>query len=167
MAITLLIEGKPYDVEVVSWRPNLVVVIDGRRHEVTDPDNGRDGHRSAVIDGALLRFARSADDNECHIRIGGRTVEVKRLDPRDAAGGKDHSQDIIKAPMPGVVIEVFRKAGDAVVRGDKVATIESMKLQTVLIAPRDGKIASLKVATGETFQKDAVIAELEPLAGKA
>lgn len=166
MAITLTIDGKPHAVEVLRWRPSLVVLIDGRRHEVTEPDDGHDGHRSAVVDGAILRYARSTDDNECHVRIDGRTIEVRRIDPRDAVGGKDHSQDIIKAPMPGVVIEVFRKAGDDVSRGDKIATIESMKLQTVIVAPRDGKLATLKVSTGDTFQKDAVIAELEPLAGE-
>lgn len=167
MGLTLILEGTPHAVEILRWRPHLVVRIDGRRHEITDVDDGRDGHRSAVVDGAIVRFVRATDDERCHLRIDGRTYEVRHLDPREAAGGADHSHDVIRAPMPGVVVEIHRGVGEAVLRGEKVATIESMKLQTALVAPRDGVVAEVRRAAGETFDKDAVIAELEPLSGEA
>jgi 3-methylcrotonyl-CoA carboxylase alpha subunit len=167
MATTLILEGVSHAIEILRWRPHLVVRIDGRRHEITDIDDGRDGHRSAIVDGALTRFVRATDGDRCHLRVDGRTFEVRRLDPRDAAVGEDHSHDVIRAPMPGVVVEIHRAAGDAVARGEKIATIESMKLQTALVAPRDGVVANLRRAAGETFDKDAVIAELEPLSGEA
>jgi 3-methylcrotonyl-CoA carboxylase alpha subunit len=167
MAMILMLEGKPHAIEILRWRPHLVLRIDGRRHEITDIDDGRDGHRSAVIDGALVRFVRATDDDRCHLRIDGRTFEARRRDPRDEAGGEDHAHDGIKAPMPGVVVEIHRQAGERVARGEKIVTIESMKLQTALLAPRDGVLARLKHAAGETFDKDAVIAELEPLSGEA
>lgn len=167
MALTLILDGAPHAIEILRWKPHLVVRIDGRRHEITDIDDGCDGHRSAVVDGALVRFIRATDDDVSHLRIDGRTWDVRLLDPREAAGGTDHSHDVIRAPMPGVVVEIHRGVGDAVLRGEKIATIESMKLQTALVAPRDGVVASLKRAPGETFDKDAVIAELEPLSGEA
>lgn len=167
MATTLILEGVSHTIEIVRWRPHLVVTVDGRRHEITDLDDGCDGQRSVVVDGAHARFVRATDDDRCHLRLDGRTHEVRRLDPREAAGGPDHSHDVIRAPMPGVVVEIHRGVGAAVLRGEKIATIESMKLQTALVAPRDGVVASLKRAPGETFDKDAVIAELEPLSGEA
>ncbi len=167
MALTLMFEGTAHAVEIVRWRPSLVVLVDGRRHEITDLDDGRDGHRSLVIDGAHVRFVRATDDDRCHLRLEGRTFEVRRLDPRDASGADDRSHDVVRAPMPGVVVELHRGVGDAVGRGEKILTIESMKLQTALVAPRDGVVAALHKAAGETFDKDAVVAELEPLAGEA
>lgn len=167
MAVTLVFDGTPHRVEIVRWRPSLIVRIDGRCHEVTDLDDGRDGRRAAVIDGALVRFVRATDDDRCHLRFDGRTFEVHRLDPRDASGAEDPSHDVVRAPMPGVVVDVHRSAGEAVARGDKIVTIESMKLQTTLVAPRDGVVARLLRGAGETFDKDAAIAELEPLATEA
>jgi 3-methylcrotonyl-CoA carboxylase alpha subunit len=167
MGPTLILEGSAHTIEILRWRPRLVVLVDGRRHEVTDVDDGRDGHRSAVVDGAVVDFMRAADDGRCHLRIDGRTFEIDRIDPRDAAGGDDHSHDVVRAPMPGVVVDVHRSAGEAVLRGEKIVTIESMKLQTALVAPRDGVVAALRRAAGETFDKDAVIIELEPLSGEA
>ena len=63
--------------------------------------------------------------------------------------------------MPGAVVSVQKKPGDAVKRGEPIITIESMKLQTALPAPRDGVIASILKSEGETFEKDEVIATLE------
>lgn len=167
MATTLILDGKSHAIEVLRWRPHLVVMIDGRRHEVSAFGDGRDGDTSVDIGGAQLRFVRATDYDVCHLRIDGRTLAVRREDPFAGAGTDDHAHDMIKAPMPGVVVELFRATGDKVVRGDKVATIESMKLQTVLIAPRDGILSRINRAAGETFEKDAVIAELEPLADEA
>ena len=149
MGPTLILEGSAHTIEILRWRPRLVVLVDGRRHEVT------------------VDFMRAADDGRCHLRIDGRTFEIDRIDPRDAAGGDDHSHDVVRAPMPGVVVDVHRTAGEAVLRGEKIVTIESMKLQTALVAPRDGVVAALRRAAGETFDKDAVIIELEPLSGEA
>lgn len=66
--------------------------------------------------------------------------------------------------MPGAVLWVHKTAGAKVARGEAIVTIESMKLQMALTAPRDGVVAELMRAEGETFEKDEVIARLETLA---
>jgi biotin carboxyl carrier protein len=67
----------------------------------------------------------------------------------------------VRAPMPGVVVSVQKTIGAAVRRGETILTIESMKLQMALNAPRDGVIAELPVREGDVFDKDAVLARLE------
>jgi biotin carboxyl carrier protein len=52
-----------------------------------------------------------------------------------------------------------------VARGETLVTIESMKLQMTLLAPRDGRLAGVRRGVGETFDKDEIVAELEPLGG--
>ena len=68
--------------------------------------------------------------------------------------------------MPGAVISVHKAVGDRVSRGETIITIESMKLQTALPAPRDGAIAAILRAVGEVFDKDEVIVRLEATARK-
>ena len=56
---------------------------------------------------------------------------------------------------------MHKQQGEDVLRGETIVTIESMKLQTALAAPRDGRIAALLRREGETFDKDEVIVRLE------
>jgi biotin carboxyl carrier protein len=62
--------------------------------------------------------------------------------------------------MPGAVVSVDKAAGEPVKRGETIVTIESMKLQTALVAPRDGVVAEILRKEGETFEKDEVIVRL-------
>ena len=65
--------------------------------------------------------------------------------------------------MPCSVIEIHKQAGDDVARGETLVTVESMKLQMTLLAPRDGRLVRVRRGVGEKFDKDEIVAELEPL----
>lgn len=65
------------------------------------------------------------------------------------------------APMPGVVVSVAVKAGDAVTAGDPLLVIESMKLETTIAAGIDGTVKAIHFAPGESFDRDAILAEIE------
>ncbi len=54
----------------------------------------------------------------------------------------------VGAPMPGMVVTVAVKAGDAAKKGQKLVTMEAMKMETTLYAERDGKVAEVLVAPG-------------------
>ncbi len=72
------------------------------------------------------------------VHMDGRTYEVGRVDPAERLAGSDGgaSDDRLVAPMPGVVVSVAVKPGDAVEEGQPLLVIESMKLETTLTAPR-------------------------------
>ena len=71
------------------------------------------------------------------------------------------TRDEMHAPMPGRRLG-SQEAGDSVARGEMVVTIESMKLQTALTAPRDGVILDVLKEIGEKFDKDELIARGSP-----
>jgi len=74
---------------------------------------------------------------------------------KPAAGGGGGT---LAAPMPGVVIEVAVKAGDTVVRGQQVVTLEAMKMQNSIKSPRAGRIADVCVTAGQAVgHGDALI----------
>lgn len=107
-----------------------------------------------------------ADGGHIWIHLDGQAHQLTWQDAithyEEEAGG--HADDIARAPMPGSVIQVAVNAGDAVVAGDMMMIIESMKLETVIKAPRDGVIEAVHLAVGQTFERDAALVSLEALA---
>ncbi|MBC7155867.1 MAG: acetyl-CoA carboxylase biotin carboxyl carrier protein subunit, partial [Rhodobacteraceae bacterium] len=85
-------------------------------------------------------------------------------DPDDRLAGRAGAvgDDRLLAPMPGVVVSVAVKPGDAVTEGQPLLVIESMKLETTLTAPRDGVVAEIPFAAGDSFGLKAVLAQLAP-----
>jgi len=74
---------------------------------------------------------------------------------KQPAGGG--GKGALKAPMPGVILEVNVKAGDKVSRGQQVAILDAMKMHNVIGAPRDGVIGEVCVAAGQSVGHGDVI----------
>lgn len=64
-------------------------------------------------------------------------------------------------PMPGMVVEVAVKAGDAVKKGAKLLSLEAMKMQTTLYAERDGKVAEIAVQAGSHVETGDLVIRWE------
>ena len=67
----------------------------------------------------------------------------------------------IKTPLPGVIIDVKVNVGDTVTKGQTVAILEAMKMENNINTDRDGKVAAIAVAKGETVADGAVLITLE------
>ena len=72
------------------------------------------------------------------------------------------SSGAILAPMPGRVTSVDVAAGDTVTKGQKLLTLEAMKMEHALTAPFDGTVAELNATAGGQVQVDALLARIEP-----
>lgn len=59
----------------------------------------------------------------------------------------------VTSPLPGVIIEVSVKEGQAVKAGQKVAVLEAMKMENEIAAPADGVVTSIRVAKGDSLQE--------------
>ena len=66
----------------------------------------------------------------------------------------------VLAPMPGKILAVNIKAGDAVKRGDVIFILEAMKMQNEIMANQDGQISSVSVTVGQTVSTGDVLAAL-------
>ncbi len=59
----------------------------------------------------------------------------------------------VASPLPGVIIEVSVKEGQAVKAGQKVAVLEAMKMENEIPAPKDGTITEIHVHKGDSLQE--------------
>jgi propionyl-CoA carboxylase alpha chain len=85
-----------------------------------------------------------------------REAAAARLMPAKKA---DSTGQMLRAPMPGLVISIAVAAGQEVKAGEPLAVIEAMKMENVLRAERDGVIKKIRVKPGDNLSVDAVIME--------
>jgi 3-methylcrotonyl-CoA carboxylase alpha subunit len=115
----------------------------------------------ADFDGQLLRAGVLIRPDMVEVRAWGQTFLFGRpdanLEDASASGGDGQ----IKAPMPGRVLSVDVKAGQSVAAGDKLLTLEAMKMEHRLIAPGAGTVTAVHVSAGAQVTDGAVLIEIE------
>lgn len=67
----------------------------------------------------------------------------------------------IKAPMPGLILDVLVQVGDTVKEGDYLLVLEAMKMENTLTALGDGVVKSVSVTKGEKVEKNQLLIEME------
>ncbi|MDZ7739498.1 MAG: biotin/lipoyl-containing protein [Bacteroidales bacterium] len=66
----------------------------------------------------------------------------------------------IKAPLPGIILQVMVKPGDKVAKGQKLLIMEAMKMENEIKAEQDGEIVSVKVTSGQSVLQEEVLIEM-------
>ena len=104
----------------------------------------------------------------CVIKVGKSTLAVVLKDKYDEllheigideiAGKKVND---IKAPMPGMVLQVMVEKGQKIKKGDAIVVLEAMKMENILKSPADGIIRKIHVITGDKVEKNQVMVILE------
>lgn len=67
----------------------------------------------------------------------------------------------IKAPMPGLVLDLKVAVGDTLAKGDTVIVLEAMKMENVLQSPGEGVVKSIEVEQGQAVEKGQVMIRLD------
>ncbi|TDQ14706.1 biotin carboxyl carrier protein [Algoriphagus boseongensis] len=98
------------------------------------------------------------------IRLGHQVATLELKDRFDlllekmgmSAAGAGVVKDI-KAPMPGLILDLKVKAGDQVKKGDIVLILEAMKMENIIKAPGDGVVKEVKVSLKQSVEKNQVL----------
>jgi len=98
---------------------------------------------------------------------GGETwvVEVRdeaRLQARalTGSGPRRDGAELVRAPMPGLVLRVEVEPGQTVVPGSGLVVLEAMKMENEIRAPVSGRVKAVLVKAGQTVEKGSVLLEL-------
>jgi biotin carboxyl carrier protein len=63
----------------------------------------------------------------------------------------------VKAPMPGMVLNILVKEGDTVKKGDALLVLEAMKMENILKSPNDGTIRKVVAVKGTAVEKSQLL----------
>lgn len=159
------------------WAPMMQQVMlewEGEEHlikvEVLGPDTQRWHIGADVVDARRIAGAWQIGGlPAAPVDVAGETVTVfdgyglvfRRIDPLERAAGAQGDGNLIEAPMPGLVREVFAAVGQSVAKGDKLAILEAMKMEHSLLALRDGVVAEVLAQAGDQVEAGAALVRLE------
>ena len=102
------------------------------------------------------------------VRIGGETFEVAiQSDLDDLVEkmgyelGSSRIMNSIKAPMPGIIIDIPVEPGQQVKEGESLVILEAMKMENAILSPSNATIKHILVNKGDTVEKNKLLIELE------
>lgn len=168
-AVTLDGQVREVHLESVDGVRLFSLLVGDRSYEVfVEP---REGEYSVTVEGERYRL-RVAGERSAG---SGGPVPRGRPEPRAAAGasigrgvpGGSQAAGAAVSPMTGVLVELLVAEGQPVKAGEGVAILEAMKTRNVIRATRDGVVAGVQVAVGQTIRMDQVILYIDAAAGAA
>ena len=132
-----------------------------------------------TIDGKQYNAAvKELEDNFAEVTINGKTYKVE-LEKEEApaaaavrrpaaaaapAAAAPAGLQTVKSPLPGSIVKVLVKAGQAVKKGDVLLTMESMKMENNVCAEADGTVKNVFVEPGKNVMQDDKLLEIETAA---
>jgi len=134
--------------------------IDGRTHRAALRSVG--GAYELRIEDRTEIVWLAVDHDTVFLHAFGRTWNISVIDPDDQSLEAADQTDLATAPMPGMVISVVVAAGESVESGQPLVVIESMKMQSEIVAWRTGVVERVFFQPGETFDRGAGLVSLEP-----
>jgi biotin carboxyl carrier protein len=168
--VTIVVEvgGTRRTIEIRPTREGWAVTVDGRPVSVS---LRRVDSRWSLLYGDEGQAPRSHEvafeperRGEQIVHVDGRRVNVTFVDRahrrRKPADGAPGAHDIV-APMPGRIVKVLVKPGDAVVANQGLVVVEAMKMENELRATRNGTVASVAVSEGMSVEANTVVVVVE------
>ncbi|MCW5906514.1 MAG: acetyl-CoA carboxylase biotin carboxyl carrier protein subunit [Chitinophagales bacterium] len=149
------VEGKNLNGQPVEW--DLIEVRENSFHIIRN----NKGYNATIVN-----FNR--EEKTLVVNVNGNDYEISVKDKYDlllqqlGINSKTSSAtQNLKAPMPGLIIQVAVQEGDEVKKGDALLILEAMKMENVLKSPRDGKVKKVNVALKQAVEKNQVLLEFE------
>lgn len=163
MNLNFWLNGKRYNLNLQLQTENTVLIShEGKTFEVSATFITEE-EVLLMINGRVYNVFVQSNSIGHSVIIGDRKYQVEKklslVSQKDQkATGKKAE---VKITMPGKVVAVHVENGTQVKQGQPVLILEAMKMQNEIKAPRDGRIANLKVKAGDTVEAGTVLFNLE------
>jgi biotin carboxyl carrier protein len=144
----LVIDGNP-----LSW--DLVRIDENYFHIV----HNNKSYRAEVVkvDTATKTFTLKINGNLHTVALKSKfDLLLDKMGMNNGSSGKVNN---IKAPMPGLIIALKVKEGDAVKQNDPLLILEAMKMENIIKSPGDGVVKHVKIKKGDSVEKNQVLIE--------
>ena len=170
MKFVVRVESTEKVVNIQEENGYYSVEIDGQRSIVDCRHFGDKDYLSLLIDNRsyLIETAPvSIDDGKYYARVMGRHYEVDVLDELLVATREAElivqgdGEYTVTSPMPGLIVAVKVRPGDAVEAGAVVVIMEAMKMQNELVTELAGTVSEILVGPGQTVDSQAPLVRIE------
>ena len=140
------IDGKPFNCDVISTGGQRFHVLrDNRSYDVEILEsNAAEKTVTVKINGRLYPLSVADKYDEL----------LRSLGMDKIAGAKVNE---LKAPMPGLVLDIVVTEGQAVKKGDPIVVLEAMKMENILKSPGDATVKKISVQKGTAVEKNQVL----------
>jgi len=139
------IQGNQYDVDILNIEDNTAEVqVNGKTYTVEVDKNIQQSKTPTLV----RTLAVPSTDVEKSTQ--------KTSNPLAPKGG-----GTIKAPLPGAILNVHVKVGDKVVMGQRLITLEAMKMENNIDSDKEGKVTAIKVKKGDAVMEGDVLVVIE------
>lgn len=144
------IDGQPTDID-------LVKILDHKFHILQHHKS----YNLEVIhaDYALKRFSIKVNNNIYDLNL--QTELDILLDQMGMSAGADEKMDNVKAPMPGLVLDILVEPGQSVQKGDNLLILEAMKMENIIKASGSGVVKNIPVHKKDAVEKNQLLIEME------
>lgn len=157
MKYVATISGHEYLVEIID---DHTVRLDGKSYTVDFDSLNDQPVYSLLLDGHSYESYVYPGDEGLQVILHGHQYIANVEDERErrlrAAAGSKVSENMVfhlKAPMPGLVVEVPVEDGQEIAAGDVLVILESMKMQNELKSPRSGTVSRLRISSGDRVEQ--------------
>lgn len=140
------IDGKAFAWDVIEVKNGSFNVIKNNR-----------SYNVEVVkaDVAEKSFLVSVNGNKYQLNVKDKFDELLKSLGFDDLNAKKVNE--IKAPMPGLVLDVRVAEGDTVKKGDPILVLEAMKMENIIKSPTDGVVKKINVKKGLAVEKNQVL----------
>lgn len=123
-------------------------------------DNEKASYNAAIkaMDAAAKSFTVTINQNDYQVNISDQLDQL--VNQLGLSVGKDNAAKEVKAPMPGLVLDILVTEGQEVQQGESLIILEAMKMENVLKAAGDGRVQGINVKQGEAVNKNHILIEL-------
>jgi pyruvate carboxylase subunit B len=144
------------------------VILDGERMPYSF-EVLRDGYVSLIVDGHSLPMSvESVGDGRMQVTIAGQRTEVAVKDERDllvdefGLGADEAGGGEVRAPMPGLVLDLLVAEGEEVEAEQGLLVLEAMKMENELKAPSGGVVDTIHVEREAAVDKNDLLISIAP-----
>lgn len=138
------IQGSAYDVEILSLEANIAEVdVNGTKYQV-ELDKQVKTTKTPILVRPKVEPSTESD----------------KATAKTAAPGAPKGSGNVKSPLPGTIITIHVKEGDNVRIGDKLITLEAMKMENNINSDKEGKITSIKVKQGDSVMEGDLLIQI-------
>lgn len=162
------VEGQIFEFEFADEKA-LKGTVNG---EVFDMDFAKQGSVNHVIHNnnsyTIEVVHLNKEEKSCVLKVNNQEVTVSVEDRFDALlhqlgmdNMKDQKVNEVKAPMPGLVLNIMVAPGQSVSKGDSLIVLEAMKMENIIKSPTDGVVKSIEVEQSNAVEKNQVLIRFE------